>query len=219
MATQATRTKPVSDQKLVLENVDWQTYSRLLRTLSDRRNLHMTYDRGRLELMTLSLGHENFGRFLGWIILVLVEELALSVKQGGSTTFRRRKKQRGLESDNCYWIQNAALMRGKKKIDLRKDPPPDVALEVDITHSSLNRMSIYASLKVPEIWQSDGKSIRFHILQPNGKYTVEAQSRAFPGLASLDLVQFLALLDQEDENAIIGKFRTWVRQKFNLAKP
>src|SRR5437868_5984098 len=104
--------KTPSVQRLVLYSVTWREYGRLLRALQHRR-LRLTYDRGVLEIMTLSFGHERYGSFLGRLAVTLTEELSLPVAEGGSTTFRRRKKQKGLESDNCYWIQNAHLVGGK----------------------------------------------------------------------------------------------------------
>src|SRR5262249_35086854 len=213
--TMATASVP-SPQKLVLYDVDWHTYRRLLRDLQVRR-VRLTYDRGALEIMTLSLQHERFGRFLGRLLVTLTEEFQLPLAQGGSTTFRRRKKKRGLESDNCYWIQNEHLIRGKIKIDLRTDPPPDVGVEIDIFHSSLNRMAIYAALKVPEVWRFDGKTLEFHVLQPNGKYRIENQSRALAGVAAGGLLPFLMLLTQADENALIRQFREWIRKHYHLA--
>jgi len=99
--------------------------------------------------MTLSHAHENQAHLLGRFIVVLTEEFGLPVKGGKSTTFRRRGRQRGLEPDECYWITHEAAVRGKDRINLRTDPPPDVALEVDVTRSSLNRLAIYAKLNFP----------------------------------------------------------------------
>src|SRR5262245_45886449 len=112
------------EQKLVLDGVSWGNYGRLLRIFDDR-HLRITYDEGKLEIMTLSPEHEGFSYILGRFVDALTEELGLPIKGGGSTTFRRKQKQRGLEPDKCYWIAKADLVRGKKKIDLRTDPPPD----------------------------------------------------------------------------------------------
>src|SRR5207237_1109994 len=110
-----------TNQRLILDNVSWEGYTHLLRTFSDR-HLRLTYDRGVLEIMTLSHEHESFGRFLGRLAVTLTEELNLPIKEGGSTTFRKRRKQKGLESDNCYWIAHEAEVRGKSVINLRIDP-------------------------------------------------------------------------------------------------
>src|SRR5262245_34373899 len=127
-------------QRLVLHGIDWRTYGRLLRALDGRPALRLTYDRGMLEIMTLTHEHESDNRFLVRLVVVLTEELGLPVRDGGSTTIRRRRRRRGLESDSCFWIANEAAVRHKRQIDLRIDPPPDLALEVDVTNSSLDRL-------------------------------------------------------------------------------
>jgi Uma2 family endonuclease len=188
----------------------------MLRLFADRPGVRLTYDRGTLELVTLSHEHENQSYLLARLVDALTEELNLPVKGGRSTTFRRRKKRRGLEPDNCWWIVSEPLVRGKIKIDLRRDPPPDLALEIDITHSSLNRMAIYAALQVPEVWRWDGQTLVCYLLGSDGQYTVGTVSKAIPGLTVADLAPFLALQGTMDENAIIRQFRAWVRRQFPL---
>jgi Uma2 family endonuclease len=201
-------------QRLVLYGVDWREYTRLLRAFGHRPAVRLTYDRGVLEIMTLSHKHESGVHLLGRFVLVLTEELGLPIKGGRSTTFRRRKKKRGLEPDESYWIASEPLVRGKEKIDLRRDPPPDLALEIDVTHSSLDRLSIYAALNVPEVWRYEKQAIVCYLLGSDGRYAVSSQSKAFPGLNPADLIPFLALRGQMDENAVIRQFRAWVRQHF-----
>jgi Uma2 family endonuclease len=206
------------EQSLVLFDVPWTQYLHLLRDLEGHR-VRLTYNRGVLEFMTLSHEHENESYILGRMVDVMTEELNLPVKGGRSTTFKRRKYAKGLEPDCCWWIQNELKVRFKKVIDLRIDPAPDLALEVDISHSSMDRMRIYAILGFPEIWQYDGKTLMFHILQANRKYQTREESLAFPGLKAADLLAFLALHDQVDETAFIRQFRAWVRQQFGLQQP
>src|SRR5207244_4328204 len=176
-----------AEQRLLLYGVSWQEYGRTLRALAERPSLRLTYDRGTLELMTLSLEHESIVRFFNLLILALTLELGLPLKGGGSTTFRRRRRRRGLEPDECYWIANEPLVRGKDKIDLRRDPPPDLALEVDISYSTLDRMAIYAALRVPEVWRYDGAVVSFHVLGPDGAYAAVASSKAMPQVTTADL--------------------------------
>ncbi len=207
-----------SEQTFILHETPWPTYCRLLRAFANRRGIRLTYDRGTLELRTLSHEHESYGYLLGRLVDALTEELSLPVKGGGSTTFRRRKRRRGLEPDACWWIASEALVRGKLKIDLRRDPPPDLALEVDVTHSSLDRLGIYAALGIPEVWRLEMQTLLCHLLGSDGRYAVSPTSRAFPGLCVADMGQFIAMRGQLDENAIIRLFRAWVRQHFAGAK-
>jgi hypothetical protein len=142
----------------------------------------------------------------------------MPLKGGGSTTFRKRGRRRGLEPDECYWIASESLVRGKDKIDLRSDPPPDLALEVDISYSTLDRMTIYAALRVPEVWRYDGRALDFWVLGPDGRYAAAARSKAMPQVASADLTGLLALRGTMDENALFRHFQTWARQCVQLAK-
>jgi Uma2 family endonuclease len=165
--------------------------------------------------MTLSLEHESLVRFFNLLILALTLEFGLPLRGGGSTTFRRRRRRRGLESDECYWIASEPLVRGKEKIDLRRDPPPDLALEIDISYSTLDRMKIYAALCVPEVWRYAGRVLTFHVLGSNGIYTTVSCSKAMPQLTPADLASLLPLRGTMDENALFRHFQSWARQRFS----
>src|SRR5205814_2592043 len=128
----------------------------------------------------------------------LTEELGREVLSGGATTLRRRLEKRGLEPDECFWIQNEAAVRGVRRLNLRVHPPPDLAIEVDVTNSSLDRMGIYAALGVPEVWRLDEPSLTFHVLGPDGRYALVTHSRSFPQVTPADLMRFLTLLGQEE---------------------
>jgi Uma2 family endonuclease len=207
------KAKPLPTHRLVLDYVDWRTYGKFLRLLSDRPAVHLTYDRGTLEIMTLSHHHESYGYILARFIDALTEELSLPVKGGRSTTFRRRKRKRGLEPDSCWWITNEALVRGKREIDLRIDPPPDLALEVDITHSSLDRLEIYAALGVPEVWRWEKDSLVCHLLDDKGEYSVSSMSRVISGFPPKEMAMFYLQRANMEENALIREFRSWVQQQ------
>jgi Uma2 family endonuclease len=207
------------EQRLLLYGVSWQEYGRTLRALAERPSLRLTYDRGVLEFMTLSLEHESLVRFFNLLILALTLELGLPLKGGGSTTFRRKRRKRGLESDECYWIANEPLVRGKDKVDLRRDPPPDLALEVDISYSTLDRMGIYAALRVPEVWRYDGQALSFFVLGADGRYTPAPKSRSMPAVASVDVNALLPLRGTMDENALFREFQAWARQRFGGGGP
>ena len=198
---------------VVLRGVTWEDYSRLLAGFAELPTVRLTYDRGVLEIMAPLYRHDFSSRFLGLIVHVLTDELNLPFASGGATTLRRRRRRRGLEPDECFWIANEPRVHGRQRINLRINPPPDLAIEVDVTHSSLDRMAIYAALRVPEVWRLDVTGLTFHVLQPSGDYAASATSRSFPWLTSADLAGFLALLGQVEENALLRQFRTWIQQK------
>lgn len=205
-------TSPSADQRFLLRDADWQTYQRLLDALGDRP-VRVTYDRGVLEIMTLSLGHERYSRLLGRLVETLTEELELAIQNAGSTTFNREDLDRGLEPDQCFYIENEPLVRDKEEIDLSVDPPPDLALEIDMSRSSLNRLGIYAALRVPEVWRFDGETILAYLLDDSGVYRASAVSGIFPFLPLQELVRFLKMRTEMDDNSIVRAFRMWVREQ------
>jgi Uma2 family endonuclease len=207
----STATRPARQASAVLYNIDWPMYSRLLHVFAARRRFRLTYDRGTLEIMTPLLEHEVPKYLLGRFIDILTEEWQLPCRAGGSVTLRRQRLLRGLEPDNCYWIAQAPLLAGKRRLDLRTDPPPDLAIEVDVTHSSLDRMSIYAALKVPEVWRLSSAGLFFLGLK-DGKYIELARSLSFPQIAPADLAPFLKEHGSKDDTSIAAEFRSWVRQ-------
>jgi len=207
-----------ADGAVVLEGVDWRTYSRLLRAFAGRHGVRLTYDRGSLEIMSPLLEHDYDARFLGRLIVVLTEELGLPLIGGGSTTLRRQLKQRGIEADECFWIANAPRMKGRRRLDLRTDPPPDLAVEVDVSRSSMDRLAIYAVLGVPEVWRLDAGVLVFNVLGLDGVYSAAETSRSFPLVRPADLLRFLALAqDGGDQNPVVRDFRKWVQQNHSPA--
>jgi Uma2 family endonuclease len=197
---------------LVLCGIDWRTYTRLLYAFAEHPSVRLTYDRGDLEIMSPLPEHESDARMLGRFVVVMTEELGLPIKGGGSTTFRRRRKQRGLEPDDSYWIATEPRVRGKRRIDLRIDPPPDLAIEVDVTSSSLDRMAIYASLAVPEVWRLDDSVLTFHVLEADRRFAKSLHSLAFPLVTPSDLIGFMSLRSTLDENTVVRQFREWFRK-------
>ncbi len=142
-------TSTPAEQRTVLRNISWQTFEALLKETGEDRGSRFAYDCGTLEIMTPLYEHENpkiqFDRF----ILVLAEELEIEIKSAGSTTLKRRIANRGIEPDNCYYIQNEPAVRGRQELDLETDPPPDLAIEIDISSSSVDKFGIYSALGVP----------------------------------------------------------------------
>jgi Uma2 family endonuclease len=208
------RRKRGKRQILQLSGITWQMYTQLLDIFAEQPGLRLTYDRGELEIMSPRLEHDDDGSLLGDFVYDLTIELGLPLKRGGSTTLRRRLKQKGIEADQCFWIANAHRMASRRQLDLGRDPPPDLAIEMDVTHSSLDRLGIYAALKVPEVWRLDGDTLTFYILGADGNYTAADRSPAFPQLAPADLLRFLQKARQAgDENVIMRQFREWIRRR------
>jgi len=194
----------------ILHNISWPTYEKILEEMGES-HLRLTYDNGELEFMTLSYEHENFGEWIGSLVLILAIELDIPLSSGGSTTLKASLRKVGLEPDKCYWIKHEKEMRGKKRWRALIDPPPDMAIEIDITSSWLDRLGIYAELKIPEVWRFDGENLKVLILGANGKYKEKSKSLAFPSLPLADFARFIKKLGGADEVRLLKDFAAWLR--------
>jgi Uma2 family endonuclease len=197
---------------LILEDISWEKYEQLLDIFAEYPAIRMTYDQGTLEIMTPLPEHERSSWILGRLIVILSEELDLEIIGLKSTTWRSKLKAVGKEADECFYIQNEAKMRGKVKIDLTVDPPPDLVIEIDLTHSFIDKMTIYTKLQVPEIWQYQKEKITIYLLnQDQSQYQESETSLAFPFFPVKELANFIKIDDQKGENAKMKEFRQWVR--------
>lgn len=199
----------------ILQGIQWDTYQKLVRDLESQPGTKLTYDNGTLEIMMPLPPHERYKRLLGRFVEVTTEELGIEICSLGSTTWTREDLRKGLEPDECYYIQNELAVRGKDVIDLTIDPPPDLAIEVDSTRSSMNRMGIYAALRVPEIWRFDRETLTIYSLV-NEEYQPREVSLALPMFDAAVLMQFLELSLTMGETSLIRHVRQWVREQ--LAK-
>ena len=191
---------------LLLPSIRWETYRAIADDLEAQPNKRLTYDNGLLEIRMPSDLHESYKKLLGRIVEALTEALEIEICSLGSMTCDRQDLARGLEPDQCYYIQNEAKIWGNEKINLQIDPPPDLAIEIDITSSSINRFAIYAKLAVPEIWRYDGQIITIHHLVGD-RYVLSDRSLALPILSTVDLQNFLNLKRILKENALIRRVR------------
>jgi Uma2 family endonuclease len=207
------------EERVLLHDFTWDAYEALLKTWN-RTRMRLTFDRGSLEIMSPLLSHEQYGALIGQLIEMFTLEKGIPRHSGGLTTFKHKVKQRGLEPDRCYWIQNERLMRSRKVYNPERDPPPDLAIEVEITHSPLDRMSIYATLGVPEVWRFDGTSLSIHVLTAeSGEYEAREVSVALPPLLPAVVEHFLAMSDETGEVEMMTAFLEWVRSGAGAIPP
>jgi Uma2 family endonuclease len=200
------------ETRIVLGHVSWETYEHLLADLSDESAIRLTYLDGRLEIMSPSDAHEICNRNLELIINLVLLEYGINAKRLGSKTFKTFKKKYGFEPDSCFYIQNFQRVKGVQRIDLLTDPPPDLVVEIDITHTTLDKFAIYAQAGVPEIWRHDGDKLKFHALI--GSAYVEAQnSLAFPFLASSLVDEVLRNLTELEDVSVLQGFRDWLQKR------
>lgn len=206
----ATAIPQASGERFVLEGVSWQLYEMLVEELAEQR-VFITFDAGRLELMSPSPKHEWWKTLIGRLIEVLALERAAPVEGLGSTTFKRKDLAKGLEPDECYYLRGAGELRRRQEADLTRDPPPDLVVEIDITHRAIDRESMYGVLGVAEVWRFDGRSLTFLVLQPDGSYRAAETSAAFAGLRAADVQRFLNTAEEEGQSQAVLAFRDWIR--------
>ena len=203
---------PSQSSGILLTNISWKTYESLLNELTQQGGIRLTYDRGTLEIMAPLAPHEKYKKILGRFVETVTDELNVEICSLGSLTCRREDLARGLEPDQCYYIQNENVVWDKEQIDLNQDPPPDLVVEIDVTSSSIDRLSLYASLGVPEVWRYDGNRLIIYQLESQ-EYTERDVSPTFPFLSQVEMLRFLELRRTTKENALIRLFREWVRSQ------
>lgn len=167
------------EQRVILHHVSWETYRRLLQDFENSSAPRLTYDRGTLEIMTPLPEHEEYGRFFEFVLAAVEEATGAKVYSFGSTTFSREDLEQGFEADACFYIQNGSRVRGKDRLDLHVDPPPDLVIEIDITHPSLRKLPIYAQIGVPEVWRYVAGAVEILLLDGD-HYSEVPRSRALP---------------------------------------
>lgn len=200
------------EQRVTLHNVSWGTYERLLSDLQDSSAPRLTYDRGTLEIMSPSSEHERYNRTVAQIVEELAVEMDMNIDSLGSTTFRREDIDRGFEPDSCFYIQNVERVRGKKRIDLSADPPPDLVIEIDITSPSLDKFPIFAQVGVPEVWRFDGRRLAIYELSGSAYLEREA-SIAFPAVTASDVTTFVRDSETMDRPEWVRKLRGWAHDR------
>lgn len=203
--------RPIAEQCFLIEDLSWDDYERLLKIFEERRFPH-TFAGGILEIMTLSQEHEWTKKILARFIENLSIALGVRMTSAGSATLKRQLKERGLEPDESYYIANYALVRGLKRINLNRHPPPDLVVEVDVASKLLDRLEPYARLGVPEIWQHDRRGVRFLKRATETTYRAVKYSLSFPQVSSDDINRFLARQDDLDEFDLVNAFIAWARE-------
>ncbi|MEM7552904.1 MAG: Uma2 family endonuclease [Cyanobacteria bacterium P01_A01_bin.84] len=198
-------------QRVLLQDVTWQELEGILDELGEHRSTRMAYDQGVLEIMAPLPEHEDDKEIIGDLIKALLEELDIEFRSLGSTTFKNQAMLQGIEPDQCFYIENESKIRGKKRLDLTQDPPPDLALEIDIT--SRTHPSIYSTLQVSELWRFEKGKLQINLLE-DGSYVVSSQSKIFPGLPVAQVMsEYLELSRTAGRNTAIRAFRAWVREQ------
>ncbi|MBA2493205.1 MAG: Uma2 family endonuclease [Acidobacteria bacterium] len=200
------------NQKLILQGIGWDVYEQILEEYKDSNGLHFAFDDGFLEVEVPLANHEIPIGILSDLITTICVESDIDFRNVGSTTFRKRAKAKGCEPDTAFYIQNESFIRGLLEIDLSKNPPPDLVIEVDVTSPSLNKLPIYAALGVSEVWLYKGEKVIFYKLY-GGVYQEISNSLSLPILSSEKTTEFLQKGLKESSSKWFKEVRRWANKR------
>ena len=202
----------LAGQSTVLHEIDWQQFESILQDLGEKRRSRIAYLNGVLEIVMPLPEHEKIKVLVGDFVKALLETMEIDFEGFGSTTFKRIDKLAGLEPDDCFYIQNNVAMRGIRKLDMTIDPPPDLAIEVDVT--SKTKFDVYRVLGVPELWLYD-QSLKIYILR-DGEYVESQLSPVFGDIPIHDVIpQFLEMSLSQGRSAAMKAFRLWMQENLS----
>jgi Uma2 family endonuclease len=204
----ATVASPPIEQRIVLHNIAWETYERLLADHENSSAPRFTYDHGELEILSPSTEHEEGNRTLAMFVEIVALEQGIDIRNVGSMTFKREDLQQGLEPDSSFYIQNEPRVSGRTQIDLEVDPPPDLVIEIEVSRQAIPKLPLYAGMGVPEIWRSDKGRVTILRLR-EGKYEESVASAALPPVTSEILTRFLAESRTLRRTAWLRQVREW----------
>ena len=184
------KTQEPAAGRVLLRGVSWETYERLLDEHHESAGPRFTYDDGYLEIMTLSLEHEDPNRVLASLVELILCEWDVDFLSSGSNTFKSARLKKGFEPDTSFYIEHADAIRGKKRLDLAVDPPPDLVIEIEVTEPLLPRLPIFSAMRVPEIWVCENDTVRILRLD-RGRYREVKRSAALSPLSAEIISDFL----------------------------
>ncbi|MDZ8065664.1 MAG: Uma2 family endonuclease [Nostoc sp. DedQUE08] len=196
-------------QQMLLQDISWQQLEDILEEMGERRAARISYSHGWLEIMVPLPEHEKDKELIGDLVKILLEILQIDFEPFGSTTLKNERMRQAVEPDTSFYIQNQAAVIGKKCIDLNIDPPPDLAIEIDIT--SRTRFQNYEILGVPELWRHTQQGLEILFLK-EGKYIKSESSPNFPGIPIVELVnEYVQQCLTIDRSQAMRNFRDWVK--------
>lgn len=215
VSTTTPSTSPIlalkGEQRVVIHGLNWQAYAQILDALPNQRCARLIYDQGTLEITMPNEDHDFFGRMIGRFIWILVEELdCFDLKTMGSTTMNYPALDRSAEADEAFYLQNQPQVKNRNG-NFAEDPPPDLVVEVDITHTDIDKNRFYASIGVPEFWRFNGQILYIYQLQ-GGEYVEVEASPTFPNVPKTRLYEFLEQCRTSEVQASKA-FRQWVQQE------
>lgn len=199
------------DLAVELKNVEWSEYLAFLQSLGDLHVRHYYAD-GTLHIMSPLHQHDWIKGLIGRFIETWAYDQDIAIKTIGSTTITSDRAERGFEADEAYYFVSEPKVRGKLDFEPDRDPPPDLVIEIDVTNSSKGKLSLYAAMKIPEVWLHDGQALHFLQRHRNGYKEVE-HSLAIPYLGPEDITRFLSRHGEMSETQLVKQFIAWARRR------
>lgn len=199
----------IVEERVILQGLSWDAYNRIIKDYENRSAPRFTYIEGTLEIYMPTQKHEERNRFFELFVSAVAEERDLDIRSLGSTIFRKEGIEKAVEPDSCFYLQHAAQIAGNRKINLEKDPPPDLVVEVDITSPSLERFPVYAEFKVPEIWRDYKDEVQIFVLRGK-KYSKVEESTVLSGVKAEVINRFLTESQTNRRSTWLKKLREWV---------
>ena len=195
-------------QQLLVEDVNWQQFESILAELGERRASRLSYSNGRLEIMVPLPEHEKAKEIIGDMVKILLEAGQIAFESLGSTTLKNERMSQAVEPDTCFYIQNQAAVIGKNRLDMSVDPPPDLAIEIDLT--SRTQLDNYQILVVPELWRYARRGLQINVLQAE-QYIESEVSPTFPNIPIVELVnQYTQQSQVAGRTSAIQALKNWV---------
>jgi len=203
----------IGDEQHVVIHTDWRGYQMMIEVAGEQPGLRLTYDRGELEIMTTSHEHERRKSLLGRLLEVLMLQRGMDFLSGGAQTFQHQRLDRGFEPDECYWIANWKAVLHMGRYWDPSYPPPDLAVEVEVSRGLVNRLGIYRAMGVPEVWrQTMQRDLEILILTPEG-YVPQSASPTFPNLLIDEVARYARMENEQAASQILRHFQGWLAQK------
>ena len=195
-------------QQLLLKELDWQKFEEILSELGEKRASRLSYSNGILEIMVPLPEHEKDKEIISYMVQILLEALNINFEPLGSTTFKNERMNQAVEPDACFYIDNYQAVIGKNRINLENDPPPDLAIEIDLT--SRTRLDNYRLLGVPELWRYNQNGLQINLLQ-EGEYIESSISPNFPNIPIIELInKFVKQSQKLGRSEAIRNFKKWL---------
>ncbi len=182
------------EQAITLHRIGWDQYRTIADALPERGDLRIIYLDGSLTLLTTSRRHDWFAERLGDLVEAIATGLEIPWEDAGTATFRREDAGAGVEGDKTFYFgANADRMQGPQDIDLSTQPPPDLAVEVEVSDPADQALLVWGRLGVPEVWRFEPgrEHLGFWRRRDDGIYEAVARSVVLPHVEPADILEQL----------------------------